>query len=301
MLIFCQNCQTNFSLDDRRIPAQAFTVRCAKCSRVMTVEPPNRSATVMNNNDLKTLGEVAVKPTVTAPPPLSLSLSVPASKPEENSKPGYDDDDADAPALKHTMNVRRFALSEKSETLETPEATNAADETSKADVLQLLVKMLQGETKNHIAAASKTAPEDEMRAALVCAPAARANTIAGLLARRGYEAFIAEDAASAVAMMREGRVGTVILDNEFDCAEDGTTHVRRMINRMRLEERRRLFLVGLAADVRTMDAHAAFVQSFNLIVNASELDSLPDAMHRSQNAFRELYKEFNKATILARS
>jgi len=294
MLIFCQNCQTNFSLDDRRIPAQAFTVRCAKCNRVMTVEPPKDIAAVMNDNDVKTNNGVTVKPVVSPEKPSTQQ----SSKPEENLQP---EDDFDFPAAKPAINVRRFALGDKSEKDETPEAASAVGEVSKTDVLQLLAKLLQGETKNHIAASMETPPEGETGAALVCASATRANTIAELLARRGYEAFIAEDAASAVAMMREGRVGTVILDSEFDAAQDGTKHVRRMINRMQLTERRRLFLVGLTPDVRTMDAHAAFVQSFNLVVNTSELDSLPDAMHRTQNAFRELYKEFNKATILARS
>lgn len=292
MIIFCQSCQTNFSLDDRRIPAQAFTVRCAKCSRVMTVEPPKDGAVTMNN-DAKTNNVLTVKPVVS---PEKLPAQ-PGSMPEEGFK--TEDDDFDFPASKPVTNVRRFALGDKLETGETPEAVSGAGEVSNTDVLQLLAKLLQGENKNHSAALMET-PEGETRAALVCASAARANTIAELLARRGYETFIAEDAASAVAMMREGRVGTVILDNEFDSAASGTTHVRRMINRMQLTERRRLFLVGLAADVRTMDAHAAFVQSFNLVVNTSELDSLPDAMHRTQNSFRELYKEFNKATMNAR-
>ncbi len=294
MIIFCQSCQTNFSLDDRRIPAQAFTVRCPKCNRVMTVEPPKGIAAVMNSNEVNTNNGVAVKPTV-APDKLSTQ---PGSMSEEISK--MEDDDFDFPASKPATNVRRFALGDKPETSETPEATSGAGEVSNTDVLQLLAKLLQSETKNRSPALIETPPEGETRAALVCASATRNNTIAELLARRGYEAFIAEDAASAVAMMREGRVGTVILDNEFDVAAGGTAHVRRMINRMQLTERRRLFLVGLAADVRTMDAHAAFVQSFNLVVNTSELDSLPDAMHRTQNAFRELYKEFNKATMIAR-
>ncbi|MCP9494178.1 MAG: zinc-ribbon domain-containing protein [Pyrinomonadaceae bacterium MAG19_C2-C3] len=298
MIIFCQSCQTNFSLDDRRVPAQAFTVRCAKCNRVMTVEPPKDMAAAVMNSDVKTNNGAAVDPVASLEKAV-VSPEKPDVSPEKFSTGAKPEGDVDSPALKHAMNVRRFALSDRAQRCETPEATSGAGENSKTDVLQLLAKLLQGETKNHVASI-ETPPEDEMRAALVCASATRANTIAELLARRGYEAFIAEDAASAVAMMREGRVGTVILDDEFDRAQDGTTHVRRMINRMQLAERRRLFLVGLAADVRTMDAHAAFVQSFNLIVNTSELDSLPDAMHRTQNAFRELYKEFNKATMNAR-
>ncbi len=179
--------------------------------------------------------------------------------------------------------------------------TNLTDE----DILQLPENRLsRGENhqanKHAASFASAEGEATERGAAIVCAPFERAERIAELLARHNYEVFIAESAASVVAQMRENQVAVVILDADFSFAEDGATCVRAMINRLQLAERRQVFLVGVADDARTMDAHAAFVQSINLVVNISELDCLPDALERTRWAHEKLYAEFNKVVAHAR-
>jgi hypothetical protein len=48
-----------------------------------------------------------------------------------------------------------------------------------------------------------------------------------------------------------------------------------------------------------MDAHAAFLQNVNAIVNFNELLQLPEILGRAIREFNELYKDFNVACGVA--
>lgn len=137
--------------------------------------------------------------------------------------------------------------------------------------------------------------------ALVCAKDERAPLVAEMLVRRGYNVSVAEDAATAVTRIRASETNIVVLDEEFSEAEDGAACVHRMINQLTLAERRRVFVVGLSHDVRTMDAHVAFVASLNLIVNTAELAALPDALERTRRTHQEIYGEYEKIVRLVMS
>ncbi|HVQ37741.1 MAG TPA: zinc-ribbon domain-containing protein, partial [Pyrinomonadaceae bacterium] len=99
------------------------------------------------------------------------------------------------------------------------------------------------------------------RKALVCIPEDNRDNVARALAEDGYQVFVARDTGQAVDRMRENQLDVVLLDQRFDPVEQGTVFVTREVNILRPAQRRRLFFVLLSTALRTMDAHAAFLNN----------------------------------------
>lgn len=142
---------------------------------------------------------------------------------------------------------------------------------------------------------SHARPSWDMRKALVCVPENNRELVARGLAEEGYLVFVAEDTRQAVDRMRENPIDVVLLDLRFDPAEQGAIFVTREVNILRSGQRRRLFFVLLSPSLRTMDAHAAFLNNVNAVINANEIEELPKLLERRIREFNELYKDFNSA------
>ena len=123
--------------------------------------------------------------------------------------------------------------------------------------------------------------------------------VARVLVENGYEAFVAEDTTQAIERMREDKMAIVILDPGFDSVEQGAAFIRREISALRPAARRRLFFVVVSPELRTGDAHLAFVNHANLALNPSDVEDLPALLDRSIRDFNELYRDFNKALQVA--
>ena len=137
-------------------------------------------------------------------------------------------------------------------------------------------------------------PAWDPRKALVCVPEEHRETVARGLAANAYKVFVAEDARQAVDRMRENLLDIVLLDPRFDPVEQGPVFITREVNILRPAQRRRLFFVLLSPSLRTMDAHTAFLNNVNAIINVSEIDELPSLIERRVREYNELYKDFNK-------
>jgi hypothetical protein len=90
----------------------------------------------------------------------------------------------------------------------------------------------------------------------------------------------------------------VVLEPQFDPTEQGSAFVIREINILRPPQRRRLFFVLLSPSLRTMDAHAAFLNNVNAIVNVADIEQLERIMEVALREFNELYREFYTASGL---
>lgn len=133
------------------------------------------------------------------------------------------------------------------------------------------------------------------RHVLVCVGESDRQAVADALSESEYQVFVARDKTQAVERMRDEPVEVLILAADFDPAEQGAAFMTREINSLRLAERRRLFLVQLSHTARTSDAHAAFINNVNLIVNREDLEKLGRSLERSLRDFNELYRCFNEA------
>lgn len=136
------------------------------------------------------------------------------------------------------------------------------------------------------------------RKALVCSSEQYREAVARRLAENNYQVFVATETRQAIETMRSNQLQVVLLEGQFDAAEQGAAFVVREINVLRSSHRRRLFFVLLSPSMRTMDAHAAFLNNVNAVVNLSDLDQLPEILEIALREFNELYKDFNGALSL---
>ena len=141
-------------------------------------------------------------------------------------------------------------------------------------------------------------PSWDQRKALVCTAETYRDTAARRLTQSGYQVFVAEDTRQAVETMRANKMDVVLLEPQFDTAEQGSAFVTREVNVLRPNQRRRLFFVLLSPSLRTMDAHAAFLNNVNAIVNVNDLEDLERVMEIALREFNELYREFYTASGL---
>jgi predicted Zn finger-like uncharacterized protein len=270
MIVICSSCSTRLQLDEAKLPARPFTIRCPKCQNIINGQPP----------------AAAVGPADQS------ALAVGNAPALENVR--YRQPKA-APAFK-------LETSEEDEDIETLARPKAA--AGENDLARLLADLLQ----RGGAPADRAEPRGpgrllswgrERMRALVCVPVARRENVARLLAESDYEVYVAEDTAQAIESMREEQLNVVILDPEFDPIEQGAAFVTREVNALRPAQRRRLLFVHLTPTARTLDTHAAFVSNVNLVVNLADLEHLPHALERAARDYKELYRDFNTALNVA--
>jgi predicted Zn finger-like uncharacterized protein len=256
MIVVCSQCTTRLQLDDAKLPSRPFTIRCPKCQNVINAQPPVANASEQGTH-------ASSGSTVLEPPRYKQPTPAPAYNPEPSDGSGEVEAYAQAPAA------------------------------NTGEMMQMLAALLQRGMPEKDVKVGGTRLAWEKSRALVCVTEAYRDAVARSLAADNYQVFVADDTTQAIERMREDHMHVVILEPSFDAVEQGAAFVTREVSIMRPAERRRLFFVHLLASARTLDAHAAFVNNVNLVVNPADLEILPQALERAQRDFNELYRDFN--------
>ncbi|HZN07205.1 MAG TPA: zinc-ribbon domain-containing protein [Pyrinomonadaceae bacterium] len=181
-----------------------------------------------------------------------------------------------------------------------PAATTTASQNGSVmpeDAVRSLLDLLSKGT-SHTPEKPGARPAWDPRKALVCTAETYRETIAQRLTENGYQVYVAEDTRQAIETMRSNKMDVVLLEPQFDAAEQGSAFVMREINVLRPPQRRRIFFVLISPSMRTMDAHAAFLSNVNLVVNVADVDELHRIMEVALREYNELYREFNAAFSL---
>lgn len=182
--------------------------------------------------------------------------------------------------------------------LETPPSKSAPNSAAAEKLVEILSGLVaQPASSNNYSQSSR--PSWNPRKALVCLSEEHRESVARSLTENNYQVFVAQDTRQAVERMREVRLDLVVLDPKFDPVEQGAVFVTREVNILRPNQRRRVFFVLLSPTLRTMDAHSAFLNNVNAVINAGDVAELPDLIERRLREFNELYTEFNNATHVA--
>ena len=168
---------------------------------------------------------------------------------------------------------------------------------SNDEALRMLADLLS-KSSGHSNENPMARPSWDKRKALVCTSEPFRETVARKLSDSGYQVFVAEDTRQAVETMRANKMDVVLLEPQFDPAEQGSAFVVREINVLRPPQRRRLFFVLLSPSMRTMDAHAAFLSNVNTVVNVTDVEELPRVLDVALREFNELYRDFYAASGL---
>ena len=265
MVITCQQCSARLQLDDSKIPARAFTVRCPKCQHVINAQPsaqqPGEGGGALGLGD------------------------VPATQPARTSRP------AAAPIFKPESGGADAA------------AEGSALRGDRDEITNLLSALLQRAMTTAAAEASRGVGRLDLthRCVLVCASPDHRFDVARVLVENGHEVYVAEDTTQAIERMREKKMDVVILEPSFDAQEQGAAFIRREVAALRPAARRRLFFVVLSSELRSGDTHQAFLAHANLTLNPADLAELPVLLDRGIRDFNELYREFNRVQQVAQA
>ena len=246
MIIVCQNCDTRLHIDEAKVPARPFVIRCPKCNS-------------------------------------SVEAGTGSVGPERESSR---DESIEQYRFEQPNPAPLFEPESKA-----TEVVAGAPTAKLAELLSGLISQPRGMGGNE----PYVRPSWNPRKALVCVPEEIRHSVARSLADSGYQVFVAEDTRQAVDRMRENLMDVVLLDPRFDLTEQGPVFVTREVNILRPAQRRRLFFVLLSPNLRTMDAHTAFLNNVNAIVNVNELGELHKILEHRVREFNDLYRDFNCA------
>ena len=176
-------------------------------------------------------------------------------------------------------------------------ASTVKDTATNDDALRMIVDLLaKGNSQRDDNPMAR--PSWDKRKALICTSEPYREVVARKLSDSDFNVFVAEDTRQAVETMRANKMDMVLLEPQFDPAEQGSAFVIREINIMRPPQRRRLFFMLLSPSLRTMDAHAAFLSNVNAVVNTTDIEELPRIMEVALREFNELYRDFYSASGL---
>ncbi len=262
MIVVCSQCTTRLQLDDAKVPTRPFTVRCPKCQSIIQAQPPTASK---DEQGALSVGETPALESGRFNPPIA------------------------APVFK----------TDKASESEDVQAYGNSSPATTDELARLLAELLQ---QGAVPAGKKQAAARlkwEHRRVLVCVLPSRRAAIGRALVDSNYQVYVAEDTAQAIERMREEQMDVVILEPEFDAVEQGAAFVTSEINTLNPAKRRRIIVVHLAPTFRTLDSHAAFVHSINLVVNTADLDKLPQVLERTLRDYNDLYRDFNAALNVA--
>lgn len=257
MIISCTHCAMRLQVDDEKVPARSFTLRCPKCQNIVHAEPPVSSF----HEDALNVGQ----------------------------SPASDHPRFESPAPPYQLD--QFA--DKSDNAPERELGGAEGN----ELLRLLSAVLKRGTRSTDRIHSDL--KWEARRVLVCVGEEQREAVARNLAKSDCKVYVAENKAQAVERMRDERMDVVILSPDFDLEEGGAAFLVREINALRPSERRRIFFVQLSEVGRTLDAHAAFLNNVNLIVNVSDVDEMTPALDRALRDFNDLHRSYNDALGLS--
>ena len=198
-----------------------------------------------------------------------------------------------SPATEHPRHDQLTAPAYQVTTGAVQSDTNPSEET-----LRMLLSLL-GKGQSVGFEGSGERPSWNKRKVLLCTSDQYREAVAKSLSENSYQVFVAEDTRQAVETMRANQMDLVVLEPQFDAAEQGAAFVVREINVLRPAQRRRLFFVLVSPSLRTMDAHAAFLNNVNAVVNLNDLGELPKILEVALREFNELYRELNQALSLS--
>src|SRR5215207_9347628 len=194
-----------------------------------------------------------------------------------------------SPATDHPRVEQATARAYEPSTPSASAVTSSNDETVRM-LFDLLSKGTSQSAENPHAR-----PSWDKRKALICTSETYRELVARKLSQAGCQVLVAEDTRQAIETMRANKMDVVLLEPQFDPAEQGSAFVIREINVLRPPQRRRLFFVLLSPSLRTMDAHAAFLNNVNAVVNVVDIEELSHIVEVSLREYNELYRDFYTA------
>jgi predicted Zn finger-like uncharacterized protein len=251
MQITCPSCKKAIALDDAKVPAKPFKLKCPGCATPIPVTPP----------------------AVQAAPPSG------AAAPE-----GPEDRAAGEETLKEA------GLAPGG-----PEWERLKREVAH----QVLWQMGLTQTREE---GEEDEDDEDKRWALVCEDEpifqlAISESLRGLR----YKVETCPDKKTALDMLSRKTYDLVTVDNRLPDDPEGGTQILQAINAMPPDQRRKMFVAFVSADLSTMDTQSAFILGANLTVGKKDIRRLDKILQqaikehdRIYNIFRSVHEELQR-------
>lgn len=164
---------------------------------------------------------------------------------------------------------------------------------------QVTANVLQAMGVKSEAAEAADERDPELRNALVCEPDPQfAQLLCTILSELGYVPQVAQDMRSAWrALDREWGVVT-LTESLADDAEAGAK-LQERLSRLPGVKRRRMFVVHVSNEVRSLDGGMAFVLNANVTLNRADAGSAREIVKKGLSDYERMYKHFHEAKEMA--
>jgi|WetSurMetagenome_2_1015567.scaffolds.fasta_scaffold86328_2 predicted Zn finger-like uncharacterized protein len=241
MQIACPSCKKTILLEDSKIPAGAFKLKCPNCATSIPVSP----------------GGLAPQP---PPPP-----------------PAAADDGSDGSV--------QAAMSAAGLEPGTPLWERLKHEVAHQVLWHLgVVKYREDDEEDE--------EENKRQALVVEDEAIFQQAITEALRSLRYRVEVVDDKQKALDVLSRRTFDLVTVDNRLPDDPEGGYQVLQAINALPPDQRRRMFVAFISADLGTMDTQSAFVLGANLTVGKKDLRRLDKILQQAIKEHDKIYHIF---------
>ncbi|MEW6734229.1 MAG: hypothetical protein AB1489_23080 [Acidobacteriota bacterium] len=210
------------------------------------------------------------------------------------------------PPAKPEPTLRSDGTPSRTQAIGAPASSRPPAASNPQEMMQMFMQMMAG-----MAGASGGSPPkitealqkgfawQRKQVVVCCAELGQREIIENALDKTRYETTIAQTSAQAIEIMHDLKIEIVLLDPQFDASRQGGIAVLRHISSLMPKYRRRIYVVLVSPQVKTLDTYMAFLNCVNLTVNSDDLESLQAILEKSIKDFNDLYRPMYEAAGLS--
>lgn len=190
----------------------------------------------------------------------------------------------------------------RTQAIGSPAATPPAP-TPMSDPAQMLMQMLQMLGGQQASSGKEPikglmAAWQKKHAIICCADQNQRAVLERVLTEANLEVKSPQSSGQAIEIMHDQKIDYVILDPQFDATRQGGIAVLRYVSSLMPKYRRRVYVVLVSPQVKTLDTYMAFLNCVNLTVNSDDIETLPAILEKSLKDFNELYRPMYEAASM---
>ncbi len=129
-------------------------------------------------------------------------------------------------------------------------------------------------------------------ALLILDDRAEAEKVEKAVEELGYKYVSPKTNREAISKMRFHQFDLIILSDGFEGIEFEQSPILHYLNPLSMAVRRKIFLVLIGDNLKTMDNMMAYSMSANVVVNRKDLDKLPAVLKKAVSENERFYKVF---------
>lgn len=135
--------------------------------------------------------------------------------------------------------------------------------------------------------------EDNVKLALIMASEGENSAKIGTSVQElGYKVIVAKNTREALGKLRFQHFTIIIIAEGFDGQELKNSPIMNYLNHLSMQTRRKIFLVLISDQFKTMDSMMAYAMSTNIVVNSKDIDKLTPIIKRGITEYEKFYKVF---------